>query len=125
MGGNLKPHHVQIMAVFKLLRLESEHTLKRIGSWIANLGTTKTFDLLSNQLIQLKTGEGKSVLLGILASVLGLLGFAVDCVCYSKYLSERDKEYFLKVFTALGIENQIEYDTFDKLAERSINADGG
>jgi preprotein translocase subunit SecA len=41
-------------------------------------------------LIQINTGEGKSVVLGITALIFSLLGFYVDVICYSKYLSKRD-----------------------------------
>ena len=40
---------------------------------------------MSNHLIQIGTGEGKSVALGITAVILAALGFSVDLVCYSRY----------------------------------------
>jgi len=33
------------------------------------------------------TGEGKSIILGILSAYLALVGFNVRCACYSMYLS--------------------------------------
>ena len=39
---------------------------------------------LSSHLIQIGTGEGKSIALGITAVVLAALGFSVDVVCYSR-----------------------------------------
>ena len=41
---------------------------------------------------------GKSITLAITSIVLALLGFSVDCVCYSKYLSERDYNDFKDIF---------------------------
>ena len=38
---------------------------------------------LDNHIVQVPTGEGKSILFGVTAIVLSYLGFAVDCVCYS------------------------------------------
>lgn len=44
-----------------------------------------TQDDLRNHLIQIKTGEGKSIALGFTAVILAALGFSVDVVCYSRY----------------------------------------
>jgi hypothetical protein len=46
-----------------------------------------TQDELDNHLIQINTGEGKSIALGFTAVLLAALGFRVDVVCYSRYLS--------------------------------------
>jgi len=43
---------------------------------------------LDNHLIQINTGEGKSIALGFTAVILAVLGFRVDVVCYSRYLSK-------------------------------------
>ena len=40
--------------------------------------------VLSNHLIQIGTGEGKSIALGFTAAILATLGFSVDVVCYSR-----------------------------------------
>ena len=40
--------------------------------------------------MQISTGEGKSVILGVLSVLLALLGNEVNCVCYSTILKERD-----------------------------------
>ena len=34
----------------------------------------------------------------MLSALLGVMGYNVDVVCYSKYLSERDKNDFLHLF---------------------------
>ncbi len=54
--------------------------------------------LLNNQLMQIRTGEGKSMILGAAAVVFALLGFRVRTVCYSEYLSDRDFRLFEDVF---------------------------
>lgn len=38
-------------------------------------------------MVQVSTGEGKSVILGILSTYLALVGFTVYEACYSNYLS--------------------------------------
>lgn len=45
-------------------------------------------------MVQVSTGEGKSVILGILSTYLALIGFNVYEACYSSYLSERDYKDF-------------------------------
>lgn len=76
---------------------------------------------LENHLVQVKTGEGKSIILGITSSFLGLLGFYVDCCCYSSYLSSRDFNSFSYIFNHLEISDQIKYNTFEKQFEDIIN----
>ena len=58
---------------------------------------------LKSQLMQIRTGEGKSMILGAAATTLGLLGFRVRCVCYSEYLSTRDYGLFRDVFVQFGL----------------------
>ena len=47
---------------------------------------------IKNHLIEIKTGEGKSITLAIAASALALLGLDVYVACYSKQLTDRDYE---------------------------------
>ena len=55
----------------------------------------------------MQTGEGKSIILGILAAFFAFLGYNVDVICYSPYLSERDYNSFKDLFYCLKIENKI------------------
>ncbi len=59
-----------------------------------------------------------------LAIVFALLNFDVYLVCFSKYLSDRDKGAFLDIFEQLGLSKIIVYGTFCELAELMINKDG-
>ena len=61
--------------------------------------------------MQIRTGEGKSIALGGGAALLALLGFRVRCICYSKYLSQRDLKAFSALFEALNVQSRIEYST--------------
>lgn len=54
-------------------------------------------------MIQISTGEGKSVILAALSSYLALVGFEVYEACYSSYLSSRDYKDFENLFINLGI----------------------
>jgi len=46
-----------------------------------------------------------------MSAILALLGYEVNVVCYSKYLSERDRLMFNKFFTELEISEKISYGT--------------
>ena len=77
----------------------------------------------SKNLVQIGTGEGKSLILASVACVLGLIGFDVYCVCYSQMLTRRDHEAFKHLFDSLELGNQVEYGTFIELCNKSINED--
>jgi preprotein translocase subunit SecA len=53
--------------------------------------------------VQVKTGEGKSIILAVVSIILALHGFEIKCACYSKYLSQRDYQSFELMFTELGL----------------------
>ncbi len=57
-----------------------------------NLGKNKQF--IFDNLAQIKTGEGKSYILGIITSIFALWGFNVSCASFSEYLSNRDYKSF-------------------------------
>ena len=54
-------------------------------------------DLIRN-LVEIGTGEGKSLTLAVASCILALLGFNVSCACYSEYLSRRDYQSFENLF---------------------------
>ncbi|CAF5016018.1 unnamed protein product, partial [Rotaria sp. Silwood1] len=102
----LQPHIAQVISIFCMLGLDDID------------------EKLRNNLVQIRTGEGKSVILAVTAAILALLGFEVRCACYSQYLSERDCIAFLPLFDALNITEYIQYGTFNKLCEDMINRNG-
>ena len=110
-GGNenllLKPHQIQIMSILCMLSCDRNDT-----------GT------LCSRLMQVRTGEGKSIILGATATILALLKFQVRCVCYSEYLSERDYDLFRDIFEQLGIVHQIRYSKITTLSEEQTAAKG-
>ncbi len=102
-----QPHPAQIISIFRILGVGDPDPEK-----------------LQNNLVQIGTGEGKSVTLAVVASVFALLGFDVSCACYSEYLSQRDYKEFQPLFDTLNITAQIRYGTFNKLCENVINQHG-
>jgi hypothetical protein len=75
-------------------------------------------------MIQVGTGEGKSVLLGVLSCFLAMTGIQVRCACYSKLLSRRDYCDFEPLFKRFNVDSHIRYSTIDELAEECINDKG-
>lgn len=108
----LQPHAAQIISVLSLFQ----------G---AQLRTDGTGIFCVNQMIQIGTGEGKSVTLAVASCLFALFGMDVDCACFSEILSERDESSFSKLFQAFGLDKQIKYGTFGKLCEEAMNAEFG
>ncbi|ETO08110.1 hypothetical protein RFI_29276 [Reticulomyxa filosa] len=102
----VQPHPAQVISIFRILGVEEK---------------TKG---LTNHLIQIGTGEGKSVTLAVTCCILALFGFDVSCVSYSEYLSSRDFKSFEPLFNILGVIDFIYYGTFNKICERIINEEG-
>lgn len=116
------PHPIQILGLFRLLRIDAPASL---SSWvfqkIQNYLGNATSD---SHLIQIGTGEGKSIALGVLSIFLALLGYEVDCVCYSEVLSKRDYDEFVGLFTTFGVQKDISYGTFRDLSRKVFNEQG-
>eukprot|EP00980_Cylindrotheca_fusiformis_P025927 scaffold14918_cov77-Cylindrotheca_fusiformis.AAC.1 len=103
----MKPHNIQVLTLLCMF----------------GCGQIST-ERLESQLMQIRTGEGKSMILGAAASVLGLLGFRVRCVCYSDYLSQRDYGLFEEVFDQFQIKSSIKYSKITSLSEDSTARKG-
>ena len=75
-------------------------------------------------MIEVGTGEGKSVTLGVVSALLAQVGFEVYCVCYSQYLSDRDYKNFNRLFDKLNVSEFIHYGTIKKICEDYVNRNG-
>ena len=107
-GVLLKAHNIQILTIYRLHEYDS--------------GDNDT-DLASH-VMQIRTGEGKSIVLGGCSALLALLGFRVRCVCYSDYLSHRDYSLFENLFMAFGIVERFVYSTIKKFSEDGLQTEG-
>jgi len=133
------PHAAQIVAVLRLLGLDKVPLpeFKDDGNWeklskVVDFWTGKEFSplkaahefLLQNMdphMVEVLTGQGKSVVLALTSIVLAFFNFRVDCACYSEYLSARDRIEFKNVFEFFNVADFIVYSTFNTLCERTIN----
>ncbi|CAF1396017.1 unnamed protein product [Rotaria magnacalcarata] len=115
----LMPHIGQVIAIFRLLGLGYEKYEKiPVVNVVYN---EKISDDLVNNLVQVGTGEGKSLVMAITACIFALSEVDVNCSCYSEVLSMRDKNDFAPGFRALGIEERIQYGSFNTLCEQLLN----
>jgi hypothetical protein len=135
-----QPHPAQVVAIFCILGVgitakQNESTYQRCRGFFQSFFPDQTSSRatrtrgpanssLNNCLVQIGTGEGKSVVLALTSATLALFGFEVNCVCYSAYLSQRDFNEFCAFFTQLRVADKIYYGTFNQLCERLINEQG-
>ena len=103
----MKPHNIQVLTLLCMFGCASLQA-----------------DSLESQLMQIRTGEGKSIILGAAAVLLSLFGFRVRCVCYSEYLSTRDYNLFSQIFEAFHLENLVTYSKITTLSEDSTARKG-
>lgn len=110
-----QPHVAQVLSIFRIFG---------IGFARFNLGAGEGKPLIVNNLVQILTGEGKSITLATVAIAFAIVGFNARIACYSEYLSERDCEDFQKLFEVLNVTGKIWYNTFNSLCEEQLNRDG-
>lgn len=121
-----RPHAVQVFAILRLLGVDAPHEEgKEANDAAEGAGGYAADDIcrrVARHLAQVNTGEGKSLVLAVTASVFALCGNEVDCACYSSYLSQRDGHAFHVLFYKLGIHNRVHYATISDLCEGIIAA---
>ncbi|XP_065663336.1 uncharacterized protein LOC136085795 isoform X2 [Hydra vulgaris] len=123
----LTPHPSQVISIFRILGFgymepkQHRSIVKTIKSVVSSLETYVSNDKLQNNLVQVGTGEGKSLILAVVSCILSVIGFDVSCACYSEYLSSRDYKSFLPLFSSLGLTSHIRYATFNAVCEDVIN----
>lgn len=88
------------------------------------MGNFKSTPILTNHLVEVLTGQGKSLILAVTSATLALLGANCYCACYSEYLSKRDYEDFKSLFQHLDILDKVHYGTMEQLCETVINERG-
>ena len=99
----ITPHNIQVLTILRLLGCADS-----------------SVSSLKNHLMQIGTGEGKSIVLGALATIFGILNFSVRCVCYSEYLSARDYSDFKDIFEAFNCQHRIVYSKITAFSEDSV-----
>ena len=97
---NIDPFIVQCLTVCSML-------LHRINK--------KKRSNLKGRIAQVATGEGKSIIIAMLAGCIGLTGSCVDIISSSMYLAKRDAEKYIPFYEKLGLRcgivNENDYST--------------
>jgi hypothetical protein len=122
----LRLHNVQVIGLIRLLKLseEEQHVFWTISGYVTGGLVGRKVMADPGHMIQVGTGEGKSVLLGVLSCFLAMTGIHVRCACYSTLLSRRDYSDFEALFEKFNVKPLIKYSTIDELAEECINEKG-
>mmetsp|Transcript_643 Transcript_643/g.1274 ORF Transcript_643/g.1274 Transcript_643/m.1274 type:complete len:2485 (-) Transcript_643:1939-9393(-) len=103
----MKPHNIQVLTLLYMFG--------------CGKGSQSSLD---SQLMQIRTGEGKLMILGAASVMFALLGFHVRTVCYSEYLSSRDFRLFEEVFQRFGLLDKVKYSKITRFAEDSTASKG-
>ncbi|KAK3272875.1 hypothetical protein CYMTET_18851 [Cymbomonas tetramitiformis] len=104
----IRPHTIQILTILRLFGYDTDDKESK----------------LTGHMMQIRTGEGKSMILGASSTLFGLLGFSVRCVCYSNDLSMRDRDLFQDLFSAFGVAHCIKYSRITDYSEDTMKAKG-
>ncbi len=101
-GKTLKPHCIQVLCMLLLLSVD------------------KDYKGVQKRLAQVLTGQGKSLIIGLTATLFAVMGNRVQAVCYSEYLATRDQEDFRNFFMVFGVKHKITYGTFRDMASKVL-----
>ncbi|EFA77020.1 hypothetical protein PPL_09772 [Heterostelium album PN500] len=96
----LRPHHAQVLAIMRLLGIDNKE------SWLKKKFGRTTRSPLDNHLIEILTGEGKSITLAVLSILL------------SNYTAFKD------IFSLFNVTDKITYSTFSDLCNSLIEEEG-
>uniref|UniRef100_A0A7S4GCW1 SecA DEAD-like N-terminal domain-containing protein n=1 Tax=Eutreptiella gymnastica TaxID=73025 RepID=A0A7S4GCW1_9EUGL len=110
----------------QLTTVKARQTVRKLAHPVQVLGILRLLGWdcadgqMVNHMVQIPTGEGKSIVVALTAAIKAVHGFSVDVVCYSEYLTTRDFTDFKVFFKELGVEDRIRYMTFQQLCECHI-----
>nr|XP_019537779.3 uncharacterized protein LOC109408862 [Aedes albopictus] len=103
-GKFVMSHSLQILTILRLLCVDN----KVLG--------------VENHLAQVLTEQGKSLVLGLVATVLALFGHKVEIAYHSEHLAKRDAAQLGDLYDAFAIKSKIYYRTIDDLADERMRS---
>lgn len=122
----------KIFSLWSILKIDKNELsfiitphMSQIVAILILVGAVKSSSALKNQLVQVLTGEGKSIVLAGVCCYFALKKYKVYCACYSEYLSQRDQKAFNELFYILNVETEISYGIFNKHCEEVLNSKKG
>jgi len=130
----MNPLISQVLSMILLLGMgmkeprQIQTIFRAVGSLLGKRGSEEKN--LYNTFIEIETGGGKSIVLGILSTYYALIGCKVYCTCCYKFLSVRDQKAFEGLWTAFGlkwgdsVDADITYSTYIDLMNIVLNERG-
>lgn len=118
------PHRAQMLTLFRFLEAhkqvpEGGGVFRPLWRWIRSPADSRS---LHKHLAQVKTGEGKCLLLNMAAAFFALNGIKVDIACYQKALMEQDSRAMRKFNEFLGVQDLIRHVTLDDLCRERLDS---
>jgi len=115
-----RPHPVQMLVLFRFLQAHKERQgyFDPLWRWIFGPANSRVAE---NHLAQVKTGEGKCLLLNLTAAFFALRGLKVDIACYQKALMEQDSRAMLEFNEFLEVDQMIRHVTLDDLCQERLD----
>lgn len=101
-----EPHSSQVMSVLLLFGVDNSQSP------------------IENHLLQVKTGEGKSVITAAAAIAFALVEYDVHIACYNPWLASRDERAFRPLFETFNLTAAITYGDFDTHIQGQLRAMG-
>ena len=111
----------QVAALFDLETCKSYLRQPKATQILAIVRLLGTSGQMEPNLIEMKTGEGKSLVLAVSACIIALLGSNVYCTSYGELLTERDYGKFRDLFIQLNVEKKIRYTMYGTVCSELIS----
>ena len=104
-----------------LMALKTPHPAQLVALF-CEFGLLDNNSQIRDHLVELQSGEGKSVTLAATNLVLAIMNRVARHGCYSDYLTQRDFADFKGMFDFTGQAERIQYGTLDQIVEGVINS---
>ncbi len=111
--------HELVARSFALIR---EVTRRKLGLWHHPVQLQGGLAMLEGTLVEMATGEGKTITALLPAITAALAGLPVHVITVNDYLAQRDEETLRPVFNALGISSGIIQHDLSVLERRQVYA---
>ncbi|MFY7867359.1 hypothetical protein [Roseateles sp.] len=100
---------------FALIRLQSQRSLG-----LAHFDTQLkgAYVMLRARVLEMDTGEGKTLTASLAAAAAALGGLAVHVITVNDYLAERDRDSLRPLYEALGLSSDVVLEAMDESARR-------
>ncbi len=118
----LRRHGLQADIVAQALGAVAAHAARTLG-WVPRETQYRAAcALLDNCMVEMATGEGKTLAIGMAAAVAALAGMPVHVVTANEYLARRDAAHLANWYAALGLRSAALSDLAQDEARRGIYA---